>query len=101
MKRSKGFDPRRLRTHSPQQWRWRLAAGLAIGLCGLALLLAISGIASLVGQPASLPPLSPGAALSLIVTGLSLFWLGRWARRRCRARQQPCGLSLARHLRKK
>ncbi len=102
MKRNKGFDPRRLRSRTPVRWRWRLAIGLATCLCGLAILLIIAGIASLLGQPASLGQLSNGAALTLLGVGFSLFWLGIWARRRCRARQhQQPGLSLARHLHKK
>ncbi|MBX9755380.1 MAG: hypothetical protein K2X80_11545 [Pseudomonadaceae bacterium] len=101
MKRNKGFDPRRLRSRTPVRWRWRLAIGLATSLCGIALLLLMTGIASLLGQPASLAQLSHGGALSLLGAGVSLFWLGLWARRRCRARQHQPGLSLARHLLKK
>ncbi len=102
MKRNKGFDPRRLRSRTQVPWRWRLARGLATSLCGLALLLIIAAIASLLGQPASLAQLSHSAVLTLLVTGVILLWLGVWARRRCRSRQhQQPGLSLARHLHKK
>lgn len=101
MKRNKGFDPRRLRSRTPVRWRWRLAIGLATCLCGLAVLLIIAGMASLLGQPASLAQLSHSAVFTLLVTGIILLWLGIWARRRCRTRQHQPGLSLARHLFKK
>jgi predicted lysophospholipase L1 biosynthesis ABC-type transport system permease subunit len=101
MKQKKGFDARRLRSRAPVQWRWRLAIVLATTLCCVALLLAMAGIASLIGPPASLAQLSHSHSLALLIIGLILLWLGILARRSCRARQHPRGLSLARHLRKK
>jgi fumarate reductase subunit D len=101
MKRNKGFDPRRLRSRPPVSWGWRLAIGLATGLCAIAVLLLGVGIASLLGQPDSQAQLSHGASLTLLVVGAIVLWLGIWARRRCRTRQHQPGLSLARHLLKK
>lgn len=99
MKRSKGFDPRRLRSRSPTLLRWRLGSGLATCLCCIGVIVLISAIASFLGQPASMAQLSQGAAFTLLGIGALLLWLGIWARRRCRIRQhQQQGLSLSRHL---
>jgi uncharacterized membrane protein YfcA len=100
MKRNQGFDPRRLRTRPPVPWCWRLAIGLATGLCGIAVLLLCAGIASLLGLPANQEQLNHAASLTLLGSGVAIFWLGIWARRRCRTRQHQPSLSLARHLRK-
>lgn len=92
MRQPDGFDARRLRPHAPRHLGWRLLAGCAALIATLGILLAMAGSATLLGRPPALGPLndSTGAALTLLVTGLSLlaFGVGLWrhARRRFRRR---------------
>ncbi len=86
MKLSDGFDARRLRPSGPGGLRWRLGAVLAALLTCLGVLLTLAGTAALLGRPTALGPLndSIGAALTLLLGGLLLLWLGVFFWRRCR-----------------
>lgn len=104
MKISDGFDARRLRPKSPSNWRSRVVLTIAalITVCGL--LMALTGMASLVGHSPALGELNASPAGAALITGLGLLvtWLGIWMwRRRRRYMRQPLGLSMSAHLMKK
>lgn len=104
MKISDGFDARRLRSRQPRDWRWRCACVVSVLLMLAGLALGGVGGATLLGDFALFAELnhSPGAALSLLVTGLVLICFGFLVRRGSRRRQLRSGdLSLAPHLLKK
>ncbi len=104
MKKSGGFDARRLRPRGPRNWRWRFGAALSALFATLGVLLAMAGAATLFGRPPALGSLNatPTAAGILLVAGLLLLWFGVIAWRRCRRRlRRPSDLSLAPHLMKK
>lgn len=104
MKRSDGFDARRLRPRNSSNWRLRLGAGLAALFATLGVLMSMAGVATLLGQPAALGPLSesPAAASVFVVIGLLLLVFGVLLWRRCRRRlRRPSDLSMAPHLMKK
>lgn len=86
MKLSDGFDARRLRPRGPGGLRWRLGAVLAALLASLGVLLTLAGASTLLGRPAMLALLndSIGAAITLLLGGLLLLWLGVGLWRRCR-----------------
>jgi len=69
---------------------WRLGTAIAALLAGLGILLAMAGIATLLGQAPGpgagfeVPALSAGAALLLLGLGLLLLWSGVRAWRICR-----------------
>lgn len=62
MKISDGFDARRLRPKGPSHWRSRFVLTLAalVTLCGL--LMALAGVASVLGGPAALSELNTNPA---------------------------------------
>lgn len=104
MKISDGFDARRLRPKGPSHWRSRFVLTLAalVTLCGL--LMALAGVASVLGGPAALSELNTNPAGASVVLGIGLLitWLGIWMwRRRRRYMRQPLGLNMSAHLMKK
>jgi len=104
MKKSDGFDARRLRPKGPSNWLMRFGAAFAALLAIFGALLVMAGIASLIGHPSALGELnaSPGGASLVVVIGLFLLYAGVSMWRRCRRRlRQPSALNLAPHLMKK
>lgn len=104
MKRSDGFDARRLRPREPRNWRMRLGAAFSALLATLGVLLAMAGAASLLGRPPALGDLnaSPVGAALILVLGLLLLYFGIWLWRVCRRRmRRNQELNLAPHLMKK
>ncbi|AYC33272.1 hypothetical protein D3880_13340 [Pseudomonas cavernae] len=104
MKLSGGFNARRLRQRGPSIWRWRFGAALAALFATLGVLLAMAGAATLLGRPPALGSLNatPGAAITLLIVGLLLLWIGVLAWRKCRRRLRNSNdLSIAPHLMKK
>lgn len=104
MKKSGGFDARRLRPKGPSNWRMRFGAAFAALLATFGVLLVMAGIASLIGHPPALGELnaSPAGASLVVVVGLFLLYIGVWMWRRCRRRmRQPSALNMAPHLMKK
>lgn len=81
-----GFNARRLRPRGAGGWRWRGLAALAALFAAFGILLAMAGAATLLGRPSAMGPLndSVGAAVALLVLGLTLLWGGVNGWRRCR-----------------
>ncbi|QJQ19712.1 hypothetical protein HG549_07060 [Pseudomonas sp. SK] len=104
MKLKGSFDAKRLRPREPRNWGARLAAGLAALLATLGVLLAMAGVAGLLGNYPALAELNANKPLSgvLSMAGLLLLWLGVrfWRRSRIRLRRGR-ELNLAPHLMKK
>ncbi|MEN5037366.1 hypothetical protein [Pseudomonas sp. TWI929] len=104
MKLKGSFDAKRLRPRQQRNWGARLAAGLSALLATLGVLLAMAGIAGLLGNYPALQELNANKPLSSILTGagLLLLWLGVrfWRRSRIRLRRGR-ELSLSPHLMKK
>lgn len=104
MKLSNSFNAKRLRSRQPRNWGARLATCLSALLALAGLLLAMAGIAALLGNYPALVELNgnrAGASL-LSVTGLVLLWLGLRLWRRCRLRaRRGQTLNLSPHLMKK
>ncbi|WP_411383021.1 hypothetical protein ACK3BK_18310 [Pseudomonas sp. L7] len=104
MKLKGSFDARRLRPHEPGNWGARLAAGLSALLATLGILLAMAGIAGLLGNYQALAELNANRPLSAILTviGLLMLYLGVrfWRRSRIRLRRGR-ELNLSPHLMKK
>ncbi len=104
MKRTDGFDARRLRPREQRSWGARLGAMLGMLLSLLGVLLAGVGGASLFGSHAAFASLALEyeEAVTFLVLGLVLLVIGllvrRYARRRLRG---PGGLSLSPGLKKK
>lgn len=99
-----GFDARRLRNRGPTVWRWRFLATLGALLAALGVLMVMAGAATLLGRPSDLGPLneSIGAAVSVLIGGLVLLWLGISIWRRCRRRlRRSDDLSMSPNLLKK
>ncbi|ALH99926.1 hypothetical protein C1Y08_19075 [Pseudomonas sp. FW306-02-F02-AA] len=104
MKKSDGFDARRLRPKGPRNWRYRFGAAFSALLATLGVLLALAGAASLLGHPPALGELNTSRAGAAVVLalGLLLLYVGVALWRRCRRRmRQPRELNLAPHLMKK
>ncbi|MDR8015686.1 hypothetical protein [Ectopseudomonas guguanensis] len=98
MKLSDDFDARRLRPRQPRSWRLRIGAALGALLAAFGILLAMAGVASLVGRAPALGGLndSIGEAIALLLLGLFLLWAGIAFWRRCRRRlRRPSDLSLS------
>ena len=104
MKLKGSFDAKRLRQREPRNWGARLAVGLSALLTTLGILLAMAGIAGLLGNYDALAELNANRplAVTLAVSGLVLSYLGVrfWRRSRIRLRRGH-GLNLAPHLMKK
>lgn len=104
MKISDGFDARRLRPKSPRNWRLRLGAAFSALLATCGVLLAMAGIASLLGRALALGELNaqPLGSTVVLLIGLVLLYAGVRLWRRCRRRmRQPLALNMAPHLMKK
>jgi uncharacterized membrane protein YidH (DUF202 family) len=104
MKISDGFDARRLRPKGQSNWRMRIAAAVSAFMATLGVLLAMAGIASLIGHPPALGDLnaSPAGAVVTIIVGLLLLYFGVWMWRRSRRRRRRAGeLNMSPHLMKK
>ena len=104
MKISDGFDARRLRPKGQSNWRMRIGAAISAIFATAGVLLAMAGVASLIGHPAALGELnaSPAGAIVTIIVGLFLLYIGVWLWRRSRRRRRRAGeLSMSAHLMKK
>lgn len=104
MKLKGSFDAKRLRSREPGNWGARLAAGLSALIATLGILLAMAGIAGLLGNYQAFAELNANRPLSITFTvgGLVLFWLGVrfWRRSRIRLRRSR-ELNLSPHLMKR
>lgn len=104
MKLKGSIDAKRLRPRQPRNWGARLAAGLSALLATLGVLLAMAGVAGLLGNYEAFAELNANRPLAsvLVVAGLLLLWLGvrgwRLSRLRLRRRHE---LGLSPHLTKK
>jgi len=104
MKISDGFDARRLRSKGQGSWRMRIIAAISAVLATAGVLLAMAGVASLIGHPPALGELntSPAGAVVSIVFGLLFLYVGVWTWRRSRRRRRSSGgLNMSPHLMKK
>ncbi|MFV3404993.1 MULTISPECIES: hypothetical protein [Pseudomonas] len=104
MKLKGSFNARRLRQREPGQWRARMAAAFAVLLATLGILLAMAGVAGLLGNYPAFAELNANRALSTVFAGagLLLLYLGvrAWRRSRIRLRRGR-DLNLSPHLMKK
>ncbi|NIE73885.1 hypothetical protein F3J44_26145 [Pantoea sp. Tr-811] len=104
MKLKGSFDAKRLRPRQPRNWGARIAAGLSALLATLGVLLAMAGVAGLLGNYAALAELNANRPLAstLAVVGLLLLYFGVrfWRRSRIRLRRGR-ELNLSPHLMKK
>ncbi|MHC6224621.1 hypothetical protein ACYU03_07545 [Pseudomonas sp. X10] len=104
MKLSDSFDAKRLRPREPRNWGARLAAALSALLATLGVLLAMAGIAGLLGNYEALAEINANrpVAVTLTVIGLLMLYLGVrfWRRSRIRLRRGR-ELNLSPHLMKK
>lgn len=103
MKRSDGFDARRLRSRGPRNWGMRIGFMLGLLLVGAGMLLSLGGLMSILGQGEALGALAARDAASaalvvgaLLIVGGIFIW--RWCRRR---RRRANDLSLSPGLMKK
>jgi nitrate reductase gamma subunit len=104
MKRTDGFDARRLRPRERRSWRSRFGAFLGLLLILVGALMAAFGAASLLSgnEAFASMALDREAAVTLLALGLILLLIGALIRRRVRRRsREPSGLSLSPGLRKK
>ena len=104
MKLSDGFDARRLRPKGQRNWRFRIGAAFAalLAMCGV--LLAMAGIASLLGHAPAMGEMnaSPLGSAVILAIGLFVLYIGVWLWRRCRRRsRQSRELNISPHLMKK
>ncbi|MBV6821350.1 hypothetical protein [Pseudomonas sp. PD9R] len=104
MKLSDGFDARRLRPKGQSNWRFRIGATIAALLAMSGVLLAMAGVASLLGHAPALGEMNTnrvGSAVILVI-GLVVLYFGVWLWRRCRRRsRQSQALNMSPHLMKK
>jgi len=103
MKRSDGFDARRLRDAPHRSWGSRFGSLLGLLLAAIGVVALLLGAASLL-RPESLSGLTTGreGALVLLGTGVLLLWSGIALRRRVLRRlYKPDELSLSPRLMKK
>lgn len=104
MKRSDGFDARRLRSRHVCSWSTRMALTCAALLALGGLTLSTAGFAALFGSFANLGPLNEStvAASLFAIIGLALGSVGLMLWRSARRRSRPANdLNLAPHLLKK
>jgi len=104
MKLKGSFDAKRLRPREPRNWGARIAAGLSALIATFGVLLAMAGIAGLLGNYTALAELNANRPLASILAGvgLLLLYLGVrfWRRSRIRLRRGR-ELNLSPHLMKK
>jgi hypothetical protein len=104
MKLSDGFDARRLRPKGQSNWRFRIGAAIAALLAMSGVLLAMAGIASLLGHAPGLGDLNTNRRRCGDDSGdwLVVLYLGVWLWRRSRRRsRQSRELNMSPHLMKK
>ncbi len=104
MKLSDGFDARRLRPKGQRNWRFRFGAAIAALLAMGGVLLAMAGIASLLGHAPAMGELNTNkvGAAAILAIGLVVLYIGVWLWRRCRRRsRQSQALNMSPHLMKK
>jgi len=104
MKRTDGFDARRLRPRQQRSWGTRLAAALGLFLVVSGVLFTGIGVASLFNDLKAFASLSLDrqAAMTLLILGLVLMLVGTLVRRSVRRRQRaPSGLSMSPRLNKR
>ena len=104
MKRTDGFDARRLRPRERRSWGSRFGAFLGLLLILVGALLTAFGAASLLSSNEAFArmALDREAAVTLLVLGLVLLLIGALIRRRVRRNlREPSGLSLSPGLRRK
>ncbi|AHL75130.1 hypothetical protein CH92_08425 [Stutzerimonas stutzeri] len=104
MKRTDGFDARRLRPRQQRSWGARIGAVLGLLLIIFGVLMTGSGAISLFSNNEALAnmALDREAAVTLLALGLFLLMLGMFIRRRVRRRLKgPVGLSLSPRLKNK
>lgn len=104
MKRTDGFDARRLRSREQRSWRSRFGAFFGLLLIIFGMILTASGTASLFSSNEALGSiaLDHEAAVTSLTLGLILLIIGLLIRRRARRRLNgPSGLSLSPRLRKR
>jgi membrane protein implicated in regulation of membrane protease activity len=104
MKRTDGFDARRLRPRQHRSWGSRLGSALGLLLIVSGVLFTGFGAASLLSgiEPFASIPLDREAAVTLVTLGLVMVLLGTLIRRRVRRRMhEPVGLSLSPRLNKR
>lgn len=98
MKRTDGFDARRLRPRQARSWGSRLASALGLLLILAGILLTGSGAAALFSHQDFVinMALDREAAITLLVLGLILLALGMFIRGRVKRRmREPAGLSMS------
>lgn len=104
MKLKGSFDAKRLRPRQAGNWGVRLAAALSALLATMGILLAMAGIAGLLGNYEALAELNANHSLAaiLVALGLLLLYLGVrfWRLSRIRLRRSR-DLNLSPHLMKK
>ncbi|WP_060481579.1 hypothetical protein [Pseudomonas sp. NBRC 111119] len=104
MKLKGSIDAKRLRPRQPRHWGARLGAALSALLATLGVLLAMAGVAGLLGNYPALAALNANKPLAGVLTaaGLLLLWLGVrfWRLSRIRLRRSR-ELNLSPHLMKK
>jgi nitrate reductase gamma subunit len=104
MKRTDGFDARRLRPREQRSWGSRLGSFFGLLLIFFGLLLALVGAASLFSSHEALAAVAVAreVAVTFLALGLILLWTGLLIRRRVRRRlYAPSDLSLSPRLMKK
>ncbi|MGM3389970.1 FeoB-associated Cys-rich membrane protein [Stutzerimonas stutzeri] len=104
MKRTDGFDARRLRPRPQRSWASRVGAFFGMMLILLGIFLLIAGGTSFFNVHESLTKLAPerNTAITFIVTGLVLLWVGWALRRKIRRRAlKPNDLNLSPRLLRK
>lgn len=104
MKRTDGFDARRLRPRPHRSWGSRIGAFFGMLLILLGLLLLLGGATSFMQVHEALTNIAPerSTAITFIATGLVLAWAGVAIRRRIRRRAlKPNDLNLSPRLLRK
>ncbi|WP_407297122.1 hypothetical protein [Stutzerimonas zhaodongensis] len=104
MKRTDGFDARRLRPKRQRSWGSRLAAALGLVLIVSGVLFSVVGVASLFDGLEAFASLrlDRQAAMTLLILGMVLMLVGTLIRRSVHRRlREPSGLSMSPRLKKK
>lgn len=103
MKRTDGFDARRLRPRQQRSWGVRIGLALGLLLVLFGVVLAGFGAASLSGLDVFTSfALDHDAALTVLALGFVLLLLGAYMRARVRRRmREPSGLDMSPRLKKR